>query len=710
MTPFQGVVADNGSPEHRAERRRVLFAAVLLLPLIIALYGNSLHGPFQFDDRHTIVENPQLQTAEVDWSWFGSRAATIGVGHYRPITFLTYAWNVRLGGIDPFGFHVLNVLFHWTAVAVLMGVVWLIARRALPAIAAGALFAVTPANSEAVNYLAARSSLLVGLWGAASVGAFILMRLAQSSARPVAAMTAGAAAVVALGLGLGSKEVAVVVPLIWLCYDAGWSRALGWRTWLAPYGIVATLAAAYVVATNAHRAIWNVIAGAPSDALGVWENLWTQLAVFPKHVTVFAWPFDLNVLYHVPTVTVPWRPTAVLGLAVLLAMCATAVRWLRTSSDDRRPAAFCLLWFVAALVPIMGYPFHIRFQEHRDYLAWMGLAGAAGCAAAAFDRLGRSHGLRRAIVTGGLVVTAVLATATWTRNMVWTDALRLWSDTVEKSPGHPVARLNLGVEYAVRGDDARALEAYREAIRLSPEYALPYHNAGLVYVARSDYAAARVMFERAVALAPDASDLLTALASTYEALGEPALAAHTLERAVGALDRGRHRPDARLRVAEAFGHIGRSREAAEQYQAVLAQERGRPSLLSAQAWLGLGFLAERAGRPEQALAAYDEALTIHPDLHDARYNRANVLLARGNLPEAKAAYRDLLARAPSFFQAHFNLGRLYEREGKSDDARLAYGAFLRDAPETPAYASARRYAEAYMGGVPSGASSEGRGS
>jgi tetratricopeptide (TPR) repeat protein len=685
-------------PGYDAARRWVGLATLLALPLLFALYANSLHGPFQFDDRHAIVENPLLRSAAVDWSWLGARAGAIGAGHYRPVTFVTYAWNIRHGGLDPFGFHVLNVFLHWAATAVLIWLLWLVTRRAAPAIVGAALFAVTPANSETVNYLAARSSLLVGLWCAASIAAFVVFRRAQSEGRRLTAWAAGVAAFAALGLGLGSKEVAVVVPLIWLCYDIGWTRQLRWAARLAPYAIVLSIATAYMVATDYYRAVWNVITGSPSDSLGVWVNLWTQLAVFPKHVTVFLWPFDLNVLYVVPTVGVPWRLPTMVGLVVLLAIGVVAIRWLVTTSDDRKPAAFFLLWFVAALVPIMVYPLHIRFQEHRDYLPWMALSGAMGLGVAGLsDRLSRRPGARRVMLAGGLAVLAVLAVATWTRNVVWSDVLLLWSDTVAKSPAHPVARLNLGAEYSARGDAERALEQYRAAIQVSPEYALPYHNAGLLYVAREDYAQARVVFERAVALAPGAIDSLIALASTYEALEERTQAAETLQRAVAALDRGRHHPEARVRVAEALAKHGRLSEAAQQYLAVLAQEKARPTWLSAKAYLGLGFLSERAGRPQQALAAYDEALKINADLHDARYNRANVLLSTGRIPEATAAYEDLLTRAPAFFQAHFNLGRVYERAGRIDESRRAYAAFLRDAPDSPAYDAARRYAAANAG-------------
>jgi tetratricopeptide (TPR) repeat protein len=183
----------------------------------------------------------------------------------------------------------------------------------------------------------------------------------------------------------------------------------------------------------------------------------------------------------------------------------------------------------------------------------------------------------------------------------------------------------------------------------------------------------------------------------YEALGDPGRAQDALASAAAALDRRPHPPAARLAVADALAKSSRWQDAGPYYHAVLAQERGQRSVLSAKAYLGLGYLAERAGRPDEALAAYTNALEIDPRLNDALFNSGNVLLAAGRYSEAAAAYERLIANTPSFFPARFNLGRLYERGGRLSEAGREYRAFLRDAPAGPTYAAARAYAQSRVG-------------
>lgn len=685
-------------PQRRAEQKRVLAAVVLALPLVFAIYANGLRGPFQFDDRHAIVENAALRAAVVDSTWWGPRAWTIGAGHYRPLTFVTYAMNIRLGGLDPFGFHLANVVLHWASTAAVMWLLWLLLGRAASAIAGGLVFAVTPANSEAVNYLAARSSLLVGLWGAVAVASFVLFRRSQAAGRQRAALAAGAGAVTALGLGLASKETAVTIPLAWLLYDVGWSRAVPRRALFLPYAVVGALGASYFGTTGYARTLWAVLSGAPTGDRNVWVNLWSQLAAFPLHVVTFGWPFSLTVLHDVPVLDSPWRPAVFAGAALALAVFAMALRWLVRGQDTRKAAGFLLLWWLVSLVPAMVYPLHVLFQEHRDYLPWMGLAGATGVAAGAiWDGAARRPGARWVLVSVGLVALVLSSAATIARNLVWTDELRLWTDAAAKSPAHPVVRLNLGNEYARRGDGNRALAEYQEAIRLQPDYGLAYHNIGLLHVGRGEYVEARAALEHAVALTPDAAEPLAALGSVYDKLGDAARAEAALTAAGAALQRRPHPPAARLAVADALAKSARPGEAAAHYQAVLAQERSHPSFLSAKAYLGLGYVAERAGRPDEALAAYAKALEIDPRLNDALFNSANVLLAAGRYPEATVAYERVLANTPSFFPARFNLGRLYERDGRRSEANREYQAFLRDAPPGPAYAAARDYAASRVG-------------
>lgn len=85
---------------------------------------------------------------------------------YRPLTVMTFRWNVAWHGFNVFGFHLVNLLLH----AACSALVVLVARRVLrehsvyAPLFAGLLFAVHPVHVEAVANIVCRAELLCCLF------------------------------------------------------------------------------------------------------------------------------------------------------------------------------------------------------------------------------------------------------------------------------------------------------------------------------------------------------------------------------------------------------------------------------------------------------------------------------------------------------------------------------------------------------------------
>lgn len=83
----------------------------------------------------------------------------------------------------------------------------------------------------------------------------------------------------------------------------------------------------------------------------------------------------------------------------------------------------------------------------------------------------------------------------------------------------------------------------------------------------------------------------------------------------------------------------------------------------------LGAEAVNAGRAQDAMKSYDEALRYDPDLAEAHLGRGVVLeLAFGRLDEAEAEYRKAIQLKPNMAEAHNNLGQLLARTGRLEEA------------------------------------------
>ena len=132
-----------------------------------------------------------------------------------------------------------------------------------------------------------------------------------------------------------------------------------------------------------------------------------------------------------------------------------------------------------------------------------------------------------------------------------------------------------------------------------------------------------------------------------------------------------------MRRAEALQRAGRVDEAIAAFEGLLAL---RPDL--GESWYNLGWLRRQARRFGAALAAYDEALqrgASGPE--EIRLNRAVILADHlGRPDDAQSELGQALAIAPGYLPAWLNLGNLHEDRGRRDAARTAYEHALAAAP------------------------------
>ena len=72
---------------------------VVIALVVVMIYSNIYDAPFVFDDVQQIEENAKIRDL--------GRCLS-----HRPIAELTFALNYRFGGLNVFGYHVVNVLIH----------------------------------------------------------------------------------------------------------------------------------------------------------------------------------------------------------------------------------------------------------------------------------------------------------------------------------------------------------------------------------------------------------------------------------------------------------------------------------------------------------------------------------------------------------------------------------------------------------------------
>ena len=183
--------------------------------------------------------------------------------------------------------------------------------------------------------------------------------------------------------------------------------------------------------------------------------------------------------------------------------------------------------------------------------------------------------------------------------------------------------------------------------------------------------------------------------------GHLAVAQNAYELGATALQQGdyeeaiRHFTDAEkdertlARLGYAYSQLGRYADATRAYQGVLRfdtdEERSLETEVAvSQALLGLGYIAYRQGRFDEAIRLYMEVVERGTaGIVEAHHNLGRIYAERGEIEKAIAEQRQTVAENPEFADAYYHLGVLYSRKQNWHAAIEAYQQAVALAPTMP---------------------------
>jgi hypothetical protein len=378
---------------------------VLAFVLVAAVHGQSIGYDFVRDDHELIESSARLRdlvtlpaalTKDLFWLADGNVRPS---PYWRPVVTFSYYANQAIGGA---------VVFHVTNLALLALVAGLASRLVqgnLARLLVVAGVVCHPMMVEPASNVSARTDLLATL--------FALLAL-EARGAPAFAMAL---------LALGSKEVAVVLPLVALALRRPW------------------IPAAIAVA------VWAAVRFPLVRALGVAP----EDAGWPTGESVGAAPYRL-VLY-VFRALVPLHPAPALLLPDPSAF-ATAASWLTVAllvfllvRHRERLAARHLAMGLLALVPVTGFlASPVRYAE--GFLVWP-LVGFVAAAAQLPALL--------------VALVPLWAIHSWQSSPQWTDDRTLWETAHAHWPGDPIVAGNLARTRLAQGELRGTLELLEQA-------------------------------------------------------------------------------------------------------------------------------------------------------------------------------------------------------------------------------------------------------
>src|SRR5438874_11081524 len=96
-------------PKTTSSRSRVLATGSLLTIATIVAYLPAIRAGFIWDDPDYVVNNMNLRSAHGLFdTWF----SPLSLPQYYPLVHTTFWLEYHLWGLDPLGYHLVNVLLH----------------------------------------------------------------------------------------------------------------------------------------------------------------------------------------------------------------------------------------------------------------------------------------------------------------------------------------------------------------------------------------------------------------------------------------------------------------------------------------------------------------------------------------------------------------------------------------------------------------------
>jgi Tfp pilus assembly protein PilF len=595
-------------------RRAATSAAAVLITFLVFL--PSIHnGWTNWDDTEVLLRNPHWRgfaAENLAWMATGTR-----MGHYQPLTWVSYALDHALWGVNSAGIHLGSLVLHALSAGLLVAVLARLLRRmrvpgtdgdswplALACLAGALMWSLHPLRVEPVAWATGRRDVLSALFLLAASFAWLGGAWPDGGPAPRQRRLATAwflAAVLA-------KGQAFVFPVLLLVMDFLAVRrrrdgegvpAFAARMLLEKTPMFAIALASAVVSAAASRGSGAMLSLATHDVTGRIVQAGYGIAFYLGRTLA---PFDLSPLYPLPVPFVPFDAAAtghlvpaLLGWTVALAVFVAA---------GRRPAiAAAGAFALVAVAPVLGFAQsgpQIAADRYTHVAAWaLSAAVAAGVLRLAARLRARPETARPLValagsaVVGALAICAVLSVR---QIAVWRDSLSLWSHAVALHPRSALALNNRGQALEAAGHTLAAMEDYSAAVAADPRLATPLASRGTLLAQTGDAEGARADFEAALARNP--------------------------------------------------GHV--------------------------ESLNGLGNLDLAAGRPESALARYEEALRLRPDYADAWYNLGALRLGNGDPAGARAALETAARLRPDHAMTWHNLGIALQKLGDRDAARDAY--------------------------------------
>ena len=643
---------------------KLIFWAAALIVITLVAYLPAIQGGFIWDDDDYVTENPTLHSLDgLRDIWLDPSATP----QYYPLVHSSFWIENHLWGLEPMGYHIVNVLIHAINALLLW---WILGRLAIPyPWLAAMIFAVHPVHVESVAWITERKNVLSGFFYLSS--AICLLKFWDFKNATNSDSTGNRqwyiAALLCFVGALLSKTVAATFPAAFLV-------VVWWKIGRLTIKDFIAMTPFFVLGISLGLlTVWlekNQVGASGID----WElTLLDRVLIAGRAIWFYAgkliWPVPLTFTYQRWDIDTSQVWQLVFPAAVALVVLRLAIK---VKQNGRGPLA-AVLFFVGTLFPALGffdvYPMRFSFvADHFQYMASIGvIALVMATAKVVLDRVMDHDAVFRKLLAG--IVIVALCFITWQQGKIYEGLEVLWRDTLAKNPTSFMAHNNLGALLNRRGDFAEAEAHLLQSIELKPGFYDSVVNLAKAHEGQLELEEATRLYRQATEINPLKPEGWNGLGATAGMMGELDRSEEYLLKAI------EHDPEyakAHANLATLHSARGELSKAELGFTAAIQLD---PELIEARGNLARVLMAQQ--KTDEATTVLTDLLKLEPDNVSAILNLGVIAAGQNQYRKAAEYFERLIEIDDGNAKAHYNAGAMYDQLGDQAKAKFHFDRFDR---------------------------------
>ena len=486
--------------------------AAIIIPAIITfiVYLPSLNNDFvHWDDDEYVYKNTKITTLNlqfIEWAF-----STFDIHNWHPLTWISYAIDYSIWGIDPFGYHLTNICIHSLntfLVGFLVLVLFFPVKKSqyaglhsyrlisITAFLTAILFGIHPIHVESVAWISERKDVLYAFFYLLSLIFYIRYSIKKY------ALFYYLLSIIAFLFSVLSKPMAVSLPFVLLIFDFYPLNRI--HTVLLkklmlekiPFFLISGIVSFIAIIT--HQRIVATL-----NLFSIQERLIISVRTIVFYIQQFFKSTNLSPYYHLK-LPVTFTFHDLVSIIIVIGITLSCILL------QRKNRIWICAWsyYVITLLPTLAI-IQTGSQTAADRYTYLPLLGpiflvALGVSKGA-EKIFALHKLKNFLIIvcvfSTAIILSIMSKITIGQISIWKDSISLWSRVIHVSPFDSSKPYRLrGLAFYQKGNYFQALSDYTLALQLDPSDSMAYYYRGIVYFTVGNYAMALKDFENSISI------------------------------------------------------------------------------------------------------------------------------------------------------------------------------------------------------------------